>query len=143
MRMTWAIRPAVEADYPFVMDSWQKATRDEPWSGNVPNNMVAAVLQEALKQLLMRGARVLIACNPERSDQIVGWVCAEAGREAEKVVHAIYTKRPFRRMGVARQLLAAVGLRPDDPFPYTYRTRMSRAFPNAKHIPGIQRRHKI
>lgn len=141
--MQWHIRPAAQDDYAFILDSWQKATRDEPWSGNVPNNMVAAVLQEALKQLLVRGARVQVACNPERHDQIIGWLCSEVGRNNEAIVHAIYTKRTFRRMGVARQLLATVGLQPTDPFPFTYKTRMSRAFVNAKHIPGIQRRHKI
>lgn len=141
--MKWLIRQVVQEDYAFVLDSWLKSTRDEKWAGNVPNNMAMAVLQEAVRQLVLRGARILVAANPERSNQIVGWICAEAGREGEKIVHAIYTKRPFRRLGIAKALLDSVGLRPDDPFPYTYRTLMSRAFPNAKHIPGIQRRQKV
>lgn len=141
--MNWLIRKAEQEDYAFVLDSWLKSTRDECWSGNVPNNMAMAVLQESVRQLITRGATILIAANPERPTQIVGWICSEAGRESEKVVHAIYCKRPFRRTKVASQLLAAVGLRPDDPFPYTYRSIMSRVFPNAKHIPGIQRRQRI
>lgn len=141
--MQWTIRLALEADYPLVLDSWLKSTRDEPWAGNVPNNLASAVLQESLKQLLARGAKVLVAANPERDNQVVGWICAEPGREAEKVVHMIYVKKPFRRNGIARELLRAVGLQPTDPFPFTYRTRMSRVFPNAKYLPAIQRRHKI
>jgi GNAT superfamily N-acetyltransferase len=143
MKPTWTIRAAREDDFAFVMDSWLRSTRDEPWSGNVCNNMAMAVLHESVKQLMLRGAKIVVAVNPERDNQVIGWLCYEFGRPPEKVVHAIYCKRPFRRMGVARQLLAYVDLRPDDPFPYTYRTRMSRCFPNAKHLPAIQRRHKI
>ncbi len=141
--MEWLIRKAEADDFPLVLDSWIKSVRDSPWAGNVPNNMAMAVLQESLKQLMLRGAKVLVAANPDRPQQIVGWICAEPGRESEKVVHAVYTKRPFRRLGIAKQLLASVGLSPTDPFPYTYRTLMSRVFPNAKYLPGIQRRHKI
>jgi hypothetical protein len=126
-----------------VLDSWLKSTRDEPWAGNIPNNMAMAVLQEAVRQLLLRGATILVAANPERPAQIVGWLCSEPGREAERIVHAIYCKRPFRRTKVASQLLEAVGLSPTDKFPFTYRTIMSRVFPNARYIPGIQRRHKV
>lgn len=141
--ITWGIRLFTEDDRAFLLDSWLKSTRDEPASGNVPNNMAAAVLQEAVRQLLVRGAKILIAHNPDRDSQIVGWICAEAGREGEKIVHMIYSKKPFRRLGIAKQLLAAVGLTPTDRFPYTYRTRMSRVFPNARHMPAIQRRHRI
>lgn len=125
------------------MDSWAKSTRDSPWAGVIPNNAYMAVLSETVKQLIVRGARITVAANPERPSQIVGWACIEPGRDGERVVHAIYTKRPFRRMKVASQLLASAGLQPDDPFPYTYRTLMSRVFPNAKYFPAIARRQKI
>lgn len=139
----WLIRKAEQADYALILDSWLKSTRDSPWSGNVPNNLAMSVLTESVRQLVTRGAIILVAANPERPDQIVGWLCSEAGRESERIVHALYTKRFARRLGVAKALLAAVGLRPDDHFPYTYRTIMSRVFPNAKFVPGIQRRQKI
>lgn len=141
--MQWAIRKAEQVDYAFITDSWMKSTRDEPWSGVIPNNMAMAVLVETIRQLVTRGAVIHVACNPERENQVIGWLCSEPGRNGERVVHHMYTKRTFRRMGVAKQLLAHVGLRPDDPFPFTYRTRMSRAFPNAKHLPAIARRQKI
>jgi L-amino acid N-acyltransferase YncA len=140
---TWVIRPAKEDDFAFILDSWLKSTRDEPWAGVVCNNMAMAVLQETVRQLMLRGMKVSVAVNPERDEQIVGWLASEPGRPPEVIVHAIYVKQPFRRMGTAKQLLATVGLSPSDPFPYTYRSRLSRAFPNAKHLPGIARRHKV
>lgn len=139
----WLLRPAVQEDYAFILDSWHKSTRDEQWAGNVPNHMFMAVLKESVRQLVVRGAKITVCANPGRPGQIVGWLCSENGRNGEQVVHALYCKRPFRRMGVARVLLGSVGLRPDDPFPFTYKTRMSRAFPNSKHLPAIQRREKI
>lgn len=143
MKSSWHIRLANDDDRPFLLDSWAKSTRDEPWAGCIPNNMYMAVLQESVRQLVARGMHILIACNPERESQIVGWLAVEKGRDAERVVHMLYCKRAFRRMGIARLLLAQVGLKPDDPFVYTYRTRMSRVFPNAKHLPAVARRHKV
>lgn len=140
---TWGIRVANGDDRPFILDSWSKSTKEEVYAGNIPNHMVMAVLSVAVTQLMERGAKILVAHNPERESQIVGWLCAEQGRGTEIVMHAIYCKRPFRRMGIAKQLLARVGLLYTDPFPYTYRSRLSRVFPNARYMPSLQRRKSL
>lgn len=57
--------------------------------------------------------RVLVACNPEDPDQIVGFVCFETPRTntprltPRPIYHYCYIKELFRRRGIARQLVDA------------------------------------
>lgn len=52
-------------------------------------------------------AGVLLAVPMATATTIAGWVCAEPG-----VVHYVYTVETFRRLGVARALLEAIGAEP-------------------------------
>ena len=49
----------------------------------------------------LTGPRVVLVAHPEGDeDTILGWTCAELD-----VLHYVYVKAPFRRLGIARTLL--------------------------------------
>lgn len=51
-------------------------------------------------------SQVVVACNPEEPGQIFGWICFERSGLGT-VIHYVYTKHVFRRMGVATALFSA------------------------------------
>ena len=139
----WDIRSYnVANDETFLLDSWLNAYRASPWAGAVPNNKYFDVYGDAIKELLTRGSKVLVACNPDNSSQILGWVCYELSARGDKVVHFVYVKDVFRKLGIANSLIGAAGINPKGRFYYTYKTKMSKVFKLAAHEPAIARRVK-
>lgn len=134
----WVIQTREASGIPaFVSKSWLASFRSSDWAGPVPNNLFEQVYADAIRQLLERGAQVLVACNPDAPDHVLGWICFERTRDDRPVVHYMYTKSLFRRRGVARSLLAAAGIDPKARFFYTYRTERARLFPGGRYVREI------
>ena len=112
-----ALRAAHEGDMGYVYGSWVAAhKRTRP---HVPWSLHAADLNRRIDCLIKRGAQVAVACDPECSNLIFGWVCFErfAGedRSESTAVHWLNTKRPYRRLGVAKLLLDHIGVDVTEP----------------------------
>lgn len=74
----------------------------------------------SLVEKLLRRARLDVACGIEDPDVIVGWILWEPALPMR--LHYIYVREPYRRLGVAQDLLAnCVGTAP---VIYTHRTRL-------------------
>jgi GNAT superfamily N-acetyltransferase len=131
-------RPVQPADVRFVVDSWLRSYRMSPWAGVIPNHRWFDVMHESVSELLARGAKLLVACNKDAPDQILGWVCHEKVRGGT-CIHFVYTKEIVRRRGVASELLRHVTSENDERF-YTFRTRASAYFPAYRFAPEIARR---
>jgi GNAT superfamily N-acetyltransferase len=56
---------------------------------------------------LLRRSRLVLAHLPDEPDLFVGWACATPG-----LLHYVYVKLPYQRMGVARRLLESVSQEP-------------------------------
>lgn len=97
----FVLRGGQAADQDFVRDSWRRNYDYAPCPGGVPEYIVTqgAVIDQAL-----RTSEVVIACPPERPEQILGWICA---RHLD-VVHYLYVKPYYRRHGIATALLRLV-----------------------------------
>lgn len=135
-----SFRAVEPGDISFILDSWIKSYRTSPWAGVVPNHKFFDVTHEVIEELLTRGAVLSVACATHDPTRILGWACTEhvTGGVA---CHYVYVKDPFRRMGLATELLKrnVPQTTPDRKF-YTFRTRASSYFRDWVHAPEIARR---
>lgn len=102
----FAVRPARRTDAHFIASSWLKSYRDSPATAAVPSQTFYYWHHRVIEVVLARAA-VLVACDPDDPDTIVGWACAEAMPGA-LVLHYVYVKHAFRRFGIARALVRAL-----------------------------------
>lgn len=104
-----ALRPATEEDMPFFFSATlQSHFYSSPSCLNLLPSIYYPEHKKALQRLLERDAIFLtIACLKEDPDVILGFALTEP---RENVLHYMYVKRAFRRFGVARELMAALGI---------------------------------
>jgi hypothetical protein len=124
------MRRARSGDIPFITNSWLKSFRDAPYVTSCPNNVYFGSQHRLIEQLIPRSV-VLVACNEDDPDQILGWIAAEVlalNAEDESqgkglVIHYCYVKRTFRQVGLARRLWATL-VTTEEPVVtmYTHRT---------------------
>ena len=93
----------VPQDLYFIFSSWLHSyrkgcrfVRDLDWD-------VYRVGQANLIQSLLLTSDVLVACNPDSSDQIFGYIVFTE-TPVITAIHWVYVKATFRRFGVARSL---------------------------------------
>ena len=98
----------------FIYDSWTRAVaRDSIWQPNVGKRGVARTPVPpslslyyhdiTLKKLLPK-CTLLAACDPDDLDVILGYICFEPD-----VLHFVYVKGGFRRMGIGNGLMDEAG----------------------------------
>jgi len=97
-----SIRPMQPGDVPLVLNSWLKSYRDCPASWGTGNDDYFRTQKTVISKLMTK-CNVAIACDPQDDDQIFGWLAWEDSKE-DIVVHYIFVKHIFQRMGVARRL---------------------------------------
>lgn len=97
----------------FILDSWSSSYRKSSFAGTVPNNLWQEVARATATQLMSRpNCRTVVALVPsiviggkldvERArGRVMGYSIAEPG-----ILHWIYTKKDYRRLGVATQMLS-------------------------------------
>lgn len=122
-------RPALPRDAAFVVDSWSDSYRTSYAAGLSPMPLYQKHIRESLAWLFTeRKPQVLIAYRPDGTGyDIYGWICFERGltapqqvREGGKfvtrvmpigvVVHYLYVKEAYRRLGIARYLFKVAGI---------------------------------
>ena len=119
----WCTRAPVAGDLNFITDSWVESYRkhgcsssQRPFDGVRPSSVdprIYTAEQHALvaRTLVRPDTRVLIACDAEDPNQIIGYVVY--GEPRSNITHTdprvvfqyVYTKTLFRRMGIARKLI--------------------------------------
>lgn len=108
-------RPMTEADIPYVHHSWGI---EASYFREHPRDHV----RRAIDILLSDPTTVrLIVCDREQSDFIVGYLVASPG--PGPVLHMAQVKGGFRGQGIARRMLALVGIEQGKAFGHTFRTR--------------------
>lgn len=142
----WVIQAREVSGLPaFVVRSWLSSFRKSDWAGPIPNNEYERIYLDTINQLLARGARVVVACNPDNPNHILGWMCYEFTRDGKPVVHYVYVKSMWRQAvkrygtptGVATSLFAAAGIDPKARFFYTFRTNRAHHFPGGSFVREI------
>ncbi len=96
--LAWQLRPMEPGDRAFVESSWRRNYDYAPCPGGVEEYIAT---QSQVIATCLATSDVLVACPAERPEQILGWCCYR--RPA--VVHYVYVKPYYRRVGIGRVLL--------------------------------------
>jgi GNAT superfamily N-acetyltransferase len=145
-----SFRPALPADRAFMVSTWSRSTKLSHSAGLISSESWPTVMHREYNLALDRDdARALIACERDDPDYFYGWVAGDTSGRVP-VLFFVYVKEPFRRAGIARQLLAAIGIDPSQYFVYVSRgssypqlasrVRHAKHNPNEVRFPKPQRR---
>jgi hypothetical protein len=105
---TLRTRFAEEGDAGFIFDSWLKSYAS--------SRMAIALgakywdVGGAWVRAMVARSTVLVACDDEDPNVLLGWVACEPPER----VHYVYVKHAARRLGVATGMLAAAGINKTD-----------------------------
>lgn len=128
-----------------MLDSWARSFRGSDYAGTVPNHLWFATVRETVASLISRSAKLEAVVVGGR---VWAWLCYEHKRSGEAtdcVLHFGYTKDPFRRQGLMRQLVNRALEGCDGGVFYTHRTRHSKYMvpKSACFAPEIARRKSL
>ena len=123
-----------------VLDSWARAVaRDPIWRVEVGRRGVARTpippslslyYHDIILKKILTNCSLLVACDPEDTDVIWGYVAFD---QVDPVLHFVYVKGAFRRMGIGTRLLNEARLMLDEPVIVSHRTEgLFKAWPNVK-----------
>lgn len=96
------LRPMRDLDTPLIFSSWLRSYR--PSADPKVDKDVYYREHHKVVERLLREAEVVVATAEGDDDTVVGWVCSSPG-----VLHYVYVKEAFRRMGLGTWLLACQG----------------------------------
>lgn len=122
------LRPYCEDDLSFIIDSFVKSY----WTGAVRYLPVSPLVYKYEQRNLILGllkrpaVTVLVLCDGESPDVILGWIMVETGTLGKITqLHYLHVKQSCRGCGVARQLLKAACLNVET-LVYTHITKVGR-----------------
>lgn len=120
------IRAATETDAPFIFNSWLKCYRHSVFAKEMQNEVYFEAHHKLIEGMVGQ-ATFLIACNDLDPAQIYGYAVGEHV-DNTLVIHFIYMKEPYRKLGIAKLLASKLGWKLDMPFIYTHRTHQAQRF---------------
>ena len=117
------LRPAIEADAPFIFNSWLKSYRNSHFSRFIANTVYYAEHHKIIENLIKENT-VIVACNPSDPNQVYGYICA--GKvDGFFVCHYIYVKHTYRNIGIGKSLINSFEHDPSGAGIYTHHTRIA------------------
>lgn len=117
------LRKPHKEDVPFIFSSWLHSYRSSLHTKNVVNTVYFGEHHDLLERIMNRSEAV-IACNADDPNQIFGYIVYERIDNA-LVVHYIYVKQSFRKLGIGKTLLQSTGWQKGDAFIFTHDTYIS------------------
>jgi len=97
-------RPDEEA---LVYKSWVGTYSSSLFARGISRGLFEERHTKLVRDILKRGGVIRVAHAAEEPDAILGWAVIER----PNVLHYVYVKEPFRRLGIARRLVAEVPAR--------------------------------
>lgn len=163
--MGLAFRRAEARDKRLIVDSFLESYRHAHAAGLISMESWRDVMAPQFERILSRrGVGTWVAYHPAERDpraDLYGWISVErdfnipmrvkVGMRWEEqmvpceapLVHFIFVKQPYRRLGVARGLFKAAGVNPVDEFLYTAKTpvlgKLAAQIPLARWAPLVAR----
>jgi GNAT superfamily N-acetyltransferase len=111
--LDYEIREGVPEDLRFIWRTWKSSFLVDSVNRGVycrvsegkhkPYGWAWDIMNGRVDHLLSK-SDVWVACNPDDSDQIFGWIAVEDGR-----MHYMYVKDVYRGQGIAKELLDKAG----------------------------------
>lgn len=118
------LRPFIPDDKAFVTQSWMRSY----WDGAIARDHRIApptynlYQRRIIDDIVARPNAVGVIAHPQGDvDVIIGWIIFEVD-DPLRVVHYIYVKEAFRRLGIAKRILSATV----NDFSYTHLTERAR-----------------
>jgi hypothetical protein len=99
-----SVRPANQSDIPFIFATWLKSYRDSKFAELIDSKTYFAA-HHALIEILLAKSLVLIAHPNGKPNVICGWSVTQPN-----LIHYVYTKAAFQKLGVATILLISSGI---------------------------------
>jgi hypothetical protein len=99
-----SVRPANQSDIPFIFATWLKSYRDSKFAELIDSKTYFAA-HHALIEILLAKSTVLIAFPTNQPNVICGWSVTQPN-----LIHYVYTKSAFQKLGVATSLLKSAGI---------------------------------
>jgi hypothetical protein len=115
-----ALRHTHAGDIAFIFNSWLESYRGSLHMKNISNTVYYAGHHNLIERIMKRSEAV-IACNPEDQTQIYGYIVYEI-ITGVLVLHYVYVKQPYRKLGIMKQLLEKAGRKEKVAFVYTHET---------------------
>lgn len=133
-----SVRQSNGGDIGFIVSSWT-----ESWHKNSPEmrHVRFGVYRNAMRRRVvgfLERCTTLVACVPEDSSHILGWVCAER-RNGVGVVHYVYVAQARREQGLAALLVRSALERIEAPLEgwvYTHPTYLGARIANRRGHSG-------
>lgn len=97
------MRPMADMDKAFVFNSWLKSFRNGTFCNNVDNSIYYTNQHTVIDKLLEK-CTVSVCCNSEDPKIIYGYIVYEF-IQGQFVLHYVYVKNIYRRLGLAKKLL--------------------------------------
>lgn len=119
------IRPATEADVPFIFSTWLRSYRDSGFASNISTTVYYAEHHKVVEKLL-KSCDVYVACANDDISELYGYICAQK-ITGIFVLHYIYVKHSFRHLGLGKQLLNTFNHDFNKASIYTHMTKVARA----------------
>jgi GNAT superfamily N-acetyltransferase len=162
-----AHRIAEPTDAPLIADSWASSWSEADAAGTLPIDLYWEVARKGVARHLERaGVEAIVAFHPgeDVGHELYGWLVIERGCYERRrvrdgrvwvdrnvpmgvVVHYLYVKERYRRIGVARYLFRAAGIDLGSDFVFTHKTALGgqlarRLAPHARWRPRLVRYRK-
>lgn len=99
------IRRGCEDDVPFIFNSWLTSVWES--TRNIRKTVFFNNHKLVIEKLLAK-SQVWVVSSPEDSAHILAWLVCEPHKKFT-IMHYIYTKAPYRRMGIATKLKEIMG----------------------------------
>jgi hypothetical protein len=112
------LRPMRETDRALVINSWVRSYSERsPEARDYTGAAMGLFGRDYTRVVvgLLERSRVIVASLADNPDSAIAWMCWEG-----ETLHYVLVKRRWRKLGVARWMLADFG---EMPVAYTHRTR--------------------
>ncbi len=125
----------------YVLGSWAKASHSHLQAahflskqGPAPNYQVYRRLFADIQDRILDAATLIVACDDEDPDTLLGYCIYEDGKEdTPPVLHYLQTKRDLMRKGIASALLDHAGIDRAGPCIYTFTSPIQGKTPTPEH----------
>ena len=98
------IRQGVEGDVSFIYSSWLRSYRDHSSHADLIPKEIYYKCQARIIRKLLDSCGIAVACNPEDQEQIFGYCIYSPSSAGIAIVHYLYVKHPYRKLGIATTL---------------------------------------
>lgn len=138
LKVAVKVRPYRPKDESFVLATWlQNLYFYSRFKSRMPKGAFMEWMHQRAETIMIN-ATVIVACDPEDEDVIYGYRVSGTDKRGLHIVHYVYVKGTWKRLGIATKLMEDV----PESFVYPHRTDdlvfFARKFPSARHQPPIE-----